>query len=186
MEWWRTSGEWRHCVHGLERERQRRWLHKNHHQRTGDQFFADSLSITNIATKSTVSLFVKGTTFLTNGPGALVFAGATTSGANLGVISLIFSNSVTFNTATFTGQAGNATLTFAGGTVTGSNLTFSGGSGVNKLIFTAPLNLSSNLTVTGGDANNTVLIASNSSVAGRLSVGGDLSSTPTSASPTPP
>ena len=83
-----------------------------------------------------------------------------------------FSNSVTFKTASFIGQSGNATLTFAGGTVNGGSLSFSGGSGANQLIVKTAMNLSSNLTVSGGNANNTVLLAGNTTVGMSLSVTG--------------
>ena len=143
-------------------------------------FTANSLSITNASDNvygDTVFIYVNGTTFLTNGPGALVFAGSEWLGNNSLPITLNFSNSVTFNSATFTGQAGNATLTFAGaGTVNGSNLTFFGGSGNNQLIVKTPMNLSSNLTVTAGNANNTVQLAGNTTVGGSLSVTGSQTS----------
>ena len=139
-----------------------------------DKFFADSLSITNASSnKSTVNINISGQTFLTNGVGSLIFAGASTSNQN---ITLNFLTNFNFNSATFFGQSGNATMAFAGGTVVGSNLTFSGNaSGVNAFIITAPIvNLSSNFTVSAGDANNTVVISNSTvTVAGRLSVAGN-------------
>lgn len=135
-----------------------------------DVFIANSLSITNVSTRATVNILLRGQVFLTNGPGALIFAGSTGN-----PITLNFSNSVTFNVATFTGQSGDATLTFAAGSVTGSNITFTGGAGVNSFIISAPIvNLSSNLTMTGGNANNTLVISNSTmTVAGRLSVAGN-------------
>jgi hypothetical protein len=142
-------------------------------------FTADSLSITNASDNvygDTVFIYINGTTFLTNNSGALVFGGSTWLSFDSLPITLNFSNSVTFKTATFTGQAGNATLTFAGGTVNGGSLSFSGGSGINQLIVKTPMNLSSNLTVTAGNANNTVQLAGKTTVGGSLSVTGSQTS----------
>jgi hypothetical protein len=128
-----------------------------------------SMTITNQSSKDTVFIYIKGTTFLTNGPGALLFAGSTAN-----PITLAFSNNVTFNTANFVGQSGNATLTFASGAAAGSNLTFTSGSGQNYLLVTGAggLTLSGNLVATVNNANNAVIIGANSSVAGKLIVDG--------------
>ena len=135
-------------------------------------FFADSLSITNQSTKDTVFITFNGQTFLTNGAGALLFAGASSGASD---ITLIFSNNLTFNTATYAGGAGNSTLSFAGGTIRGSNLTFTGGAGINRFLITAPtVSLSSNFSLTAGDLNNTLIISSSTvTVAGRLTVAGN-------------
>lgn len=140
-----------------------------------DVFIADSLIVSNRSSKDTVLIYIRGATFLTNGTGALVFGGASGN-----AISMDFSNSITFKTASFLGNSGNASLNFAGaGAVTGSNLTFAGSTGNNRLSVTAAggMQLSGDLIVTGGDSGNTVRLATNVTVAGRLSVAGNTADT---------
>jgi hypothetical protein len=141
-----------------------------------DIFVADSLSISNRSNKDTVFIYVRGTTYLTNGTGALIFGGADSS-----PITLNFSNSVTFKTASFIGSTANASLNFAGaGTIRGSNLTFTGNAAGNNLLTVTAAGgmfLSGDLTMTGGESGNTITLATNTTVAGLLSVAGNLTDT---------
>lgn len=135
-----------------------------------DQFFADSLNITNASNKDNVFIYFKAGAFFTNGIGQLNYAGASDNKA----ISLTFSNTLAFKLLNFSGSGGSgqATLVLAG-PASGGSLNFTG-SGNNALLVKGGLNLTGNLTVSGGNANNTVLIASNTTVAGRLAVAGNI------------
>ncbi|MCG3147255.1 MAG: hypothetical protein PCFJNLEI_00694 [Verrucomicrobiae bacterium] len=146
---------------------------------TANIFTADSLFVTNTTTSSgrTISVLLRGQTFLTNGAGALVFGGATGTGR----LTLNFSNNVTAKTILFDGgsSAGaGSTLSFAGGTLRADTLTFLGGgvrNASNSLRFTSvTMLLASNMSVSGGDLTNQTLMANSTlTVGGSLSVAGN-------------
>lgn len=114
---------------------------------TTDVFVADSLSITNASTsdKGSITVNVSGQTFLTNGLGALRFAGTTGPSD----IRVTFSGNLAAKVISVRGGGGSgfASLTLAGATTAGS-LTYDGGSGSNALVISGPLSLSDALIIT--------------------------------------
>ena len=127
---------------------------------TTDIFNVNTLTITNNsgdknAGQRFINLTFNGQTFLTNSAAqvTLLFAGST---ANSGGKNLFFNSNVTFVTGSFIGQAGNATMSFAGGTVSGGNFLFTASSGDNNLYISgnSSFGLTGTMTVTNVNVSN--------------------------------
>jgi hypothetical protein len=129
-------------------------------------FIANSLSITNANTsdKGSVTAVISGQTFLTNGVGALNFAGTTGPSD----ISFTFNGNVTAKTIRISGGGGTgrAAFTLAGVTAADS-LVFNGGAGSNIVLLSGALTLTDALVLTNINATSVGTLSGNATV-GRL------------------